>query len=480
MMADLRQLPPESVLFVSGENPSVYFHVSGLTMLDARDRPDFGFETFREHIESRLATIPQFRWRLHEVPFGLDLPYWVEDEEYHLDNHLHRIAVPSPGGREELGELVSYLYTRHLDRRRPLWETWFIEGLDDCRFAVFTKVHHCMFDGQAAAKLVEVISDFEADAAPRPVDPEIALARPGKPPARWQESVNAMRHLSEFPLRATREVLGFVQASRRVRRTEPTGSTDRPRAPESLFNRDITGDRGFVFGSLPLTDVKAVKDHFGVTVNDVVLAVVGGSLRSYLLRHDQLPDRPLRSSIAVSLRTDGDDHFSNRVTTASITLATDLDDPVERLRTIAADTEQAKRHARAGAKGLLELVAAMPPPLVSALTSVLPTEVSWQIAHANVIVSSVRGSPFPLYMAGARTTAMYPMSIITTGGALNITCMSYADQIDVGMTIEPRLVADPWSLVDGMADELRAYHALIPTRRRRAKRTAGRPPKGRQ
>lgn len=460
-MRHLRQVDPQSVLFVSGENPSVYYHVSGLTMLDGHDRPGFGFEPFRAHIESRLAAIPQFRWRLHEVPLGLDLPYWVEDPDFDLDHHVRRIAVPSPGRREELGELVAYLYTRHLDRRRPLWETWFIEGLEDGRHAVFTKVHHCMFDGQAAAKLLELISDFEPDAAPRPVDATLADARPGEVPDRWQESFNTVRHMSEFPFRATREVVDVVRSSIRVRCADAERRPERPPAPRTPFNRDITGQRGFVFGSIGLEDVKLVKNHFGVTVNDVVLALVGGSLRSYLFARDELPDEPLRSSIAISLRTDDHDAFSNQVSTATVSLATDADDPVERLRAIATDADRAKRNVRAGAKGLLELLSVMPAPVVNALTSALPTEVVWQIAHANVIVSSVRGSPFPLYLAGAHATAMYPMSIITTGGGMNVTCMGYADTIDVGITTEPRLVPEPWSIIDGIGTELERYRDLV-------------------
>ncbi len=474
-MDSFQQVPPESVLFVSGESPSVYFHVSALAMLDASDRPGFGFDSFRDHMESRLSQIAPFRWRLHEVPFGLDLPYWVEDDEFDFENHVRRIAVPSPGDREALGEIVAYLYSRHLDRQRPLWETWFIEGVDDDRFAVFTKVHHCMFDGQAAATLLEAICDFEPDAEPRPVTPELASARPVRVPDRWRESVNTVQHLSEFPLRAGQEVFGAVRSSLRVRRDEPAGGSRPARAPRSPFNRDITGRRGFVFGSLSLDDVKAVKEHFGVTVNDVVLAVVGGSLREYLRRRGELPERPLRSSIAVSLRQDGHDPFSNQVTTASISLATDVDDPVARLRAIGEDTDQAKRHARSGAKGLLEMVSVLPRPLVSALTSIVPSDVAFQVAHANVIVSSVRGSPFPLYFGGARATGIYPMSIITTGGGLNVTCMSYANQIDVGITTEPRLVTDPWSIIDGLDEELQGYRNLLPIRRRRATSSGGRP-----
>ena len=143
-MPNVRQLTPQDVLFVGGETSKIYQHAVGLILLDGSDRPGFGFEAFRRHMEERVGSIPQFRWKLHEVPLGLDLPYWVEDGHFSFDHHIRRIAVPSPGDREALGELVSYLYCKHLDRNRPLWEAWFIEGLADGQYATVHKMHHCM------------------------------------------------------------------------------------------------------------------------------------------------------------------------------------------------------------------------------------------------------------------------------------------------------------------------------------------------
>src|SRR3990172_2528307 len=255
-MRKLRQLTPQEVLFVGGETPTVYQHASGLTLLDASERPDFGFEAFRRHLEERLGSIPQFRWRLHEVPLGLDLPYWVEDETFSFDHHIRRIAVPSPGDRKALGEVVSYLYSRHLDRSRPLWETWFIEGLADGQYGLFTKLHHCMMDGQGASKLGQVICDFEPDAAPREVDPAIAEARPGETPELWRELLNAALNLAGLPFRASREILDAVRRELRQRMTHYGRSQERPPIPTATFNCEIGSERGFVFGSLPLADVK--------------------------------------------------------------------------------------------------------------------------------------------------------------------------------------------------------------------------------
>lgn len=459
-MRKLRQLTPQEVLFVGGETSTVYQHTSGLTLLDASERPDFGFETLRRHIEERLRSIPQFRWRLHEVPLGLDLPYWVEDETFSFDHHIRRIAVPSPGDRNALGEVVSYLYSRHLDRSRPLWETWFIGGLADGQYGLFSKLHHCMMDGQGANKLGQLICDSEPDAAPRKVDRAIAEARPGEIPEPWWESLNAALNLSGLPFRAGREILDAVGRELWQRMTHFGRSQPRPPAPTATFNCDIGSERGFVFGSLPLADVKTIKKHFDVTVNDVVLALVGSSLRSYLLGRGELPGDSLRASIAVSLRKDNDDEFSNRVTTASVTLATCFADPVKRLRAIAEESGRAKREARGGAKGFLEILSILPPVLVNAMMSAVPAEQVPRITGINLIVSNVRGSPMPLYIGGARISAMYPMSIITPGGGINVTCISYMGNVDFGVTVEPRAFPDPWLLIDRLHEALAEYLRL--------------------
>ena len=460
-----RQLTPQETFFVGGETDSVYQHTGGLVLLDARGRPEFGYETFRRHLEERIGGIPQFRWKLHEVPLGLDLPYWVEDEHFSFDHHVRRIAVPSPGDRKALGELVAFLYSRHLDRKRPLWETWFVEGLGDRQFALVQKLHHCMMDGEGANKLGERLIDLEPDAPPRPVDPAISGAQAGSVPSPWRQSFNTWRRYMRLPADASREAIGAVTPMLRDRLRGGTGYTGAP-VPMAHFNGVISRDRAFAFGSLPLADLKAVKNHFDVTLNDVVMALVGTSLREYLDERDLLPEGSLRATFAVSLRTAEDDEFSNRVTTASTTLATDQPELVARLRAIARDSERAKKQARGGGKGILEHMQILPPVLIGALLNLARTELALAVAGGNLMVSNVRGSPLPLYMAGARTTAMYPMSIITPGSGINVTCISYVDNVDFGLTVEPSMFPDPWPLLDGLQRALADFLAL--TRRRPA------------
>jgi len=199
---------------------------------------------------------------------------------------------------------------------------------------------------------------------------------------------------------------------------------------------------------------------------------VGSTLRNYLLEHSELPEIALRTSIAVSLRSEGDDEFSNKVTSASVTLATNIEAPVARLRAINEESEQAKLQARGGSTGMMELVQIMPPLLVNAMVNTTPAEMAPQMMGANLIISNVRGSSMPLYIAGVRMETMYPMSIITPGLGINLTCVSYADNVDFGVAVEPDLVPQPWDIIDGLAASLQEYLALAGKPRGRRKPAA--------
>jgi len=478
-MTELRQLTPQEVIFVGGETPKIYQHTGGLIMLDGRGRPGFGFERFRQLMEPRLASIPAFRWKLHEVPLGLDLPYWVEDETFSFDRHLRRIAVPSPGDPAALGELVSFLYSKHMDRHRPLWEIWFIEGLPNRQFAVFQKMHHCIADGEGASKLMDIFCDTTPDAPPRPVDPAIGGLRAGAEPEWWRESIKAAWRLSRLPFRAGLEIQSaFWQQAWQRLTAGNSEKKDKPKLPLAPFNAEMSGERGLVFGTLPLADVRQAKSHFQVTVNDLVLALVGGALREHLQAQGCLPEESLRCFIAVSLRTEQDDDLSNKVTSVPVTLGTDLADPVERLRAIAAETATAKQEARGGShKGIMEFQQMLPPLLLHALWSSAAMEKAASLAGANLLVSNVRGTTQPLYMAGLRITAIYPMSIIGPGMGINVTCAGYADGLHFGITIAPDLVPNPWQLIDSLHAGLREFLALAGgkpagTRRKRTRREA--------
>jgi len=461
-MKNIRQLTSKEVIFVGGETPNIYQHTGGLIILDPSDAPGWGFDTFRKHTASQIGGIPQFRWRLHEVPLGLDLPYWVEDEDFNIDRHVRKIAVPSPGDEAALAELVGYLYSKHMDRNHALWETWFIEGLKDGHCAVFHKVHHCLMDGQGAAKLMEYMFENSPDAAPQSLPAELADAQVGEIPEPWRQAITAAWRLYSLPVKAGLEINDiFVKKLwKKLKKKPGQAKASKPVVTNAPFNTNVGAERGFVYGSLPIADIKAVKNHFGVTVNDLVLALVSGSLRDYLLQHLELPDIPLRTFIAVSLRQEGDKEFSNKVTTAAVTLATDLEDPVKRLRAIAADSGAAKKGARGGGKGSMEIQQMLPPVLNTALAYAYPPDKIASLAGANLLVSNVRASSSKMFLAGARVESIYPMSIVGPGLGINVTCIGYAREIGVGITLAPELFPECWKIIEGMKTQLRSYRTL--------------------
>ena len=482
------QLSRAGVMFIAGESDAIYQHVALLAILDSGDRPGFDFDHFRRHCAERAALIPQFRWKLHAVPMGLDRPYWVADEHFSIDHHIKHIALPSPGDKAALCEVAAHLYSRHLDRSRPLWETWLIEGLQGGRFAYLQKFHHCLMDGQGAVKMFEIICDFEPEPRqPKAVAQSISTARAGAVPSYGQRSSKAWRHLARLPGEAARNAANILRPKILDQLAWPrTPPARRPPVPTACINGPIGGDRALTFASLPMAALKTVKDHFGVSLNDVVLALVSAAVRDYLTARDALPVDSLRTNIPVSLRASGDQQLSNRVTSTTVTLATDIDDPVARLQAIHAESEQAKARAHSGAPGMVELFQIMPPIMVSALMDSLPADQAAQITGANLIVSNVRGSSAPMYIGGARIEKLYPMSILTAGMGINFTCISYANSMDFGVVVEPDLVTGWEALAHGLQAALANYLALsTPASRiraraaaRRKQRPAGKPGRG--
>jgi diacylglycerol O-acyltransferase len=461
-MSLITQLSREDVMFVAGETDTIYQHVAALITLDGSDRPDFDFEHFRQQCIERVSLIPHFRWKLHSIPMGLDRPYWVEDPQFSFDHHIKHIALPSPGDKATLCEVAAHLYCKHLDRSRPLWEIWLIEGLEDGKYAYLQKFHHCMMDGEGAFKMIETICDFEPDPRqPKTVDKAISEARAGKVPTYAESSTTAWRHFARLPGEATRNIVDILRPKVLDQFVWPRKpKEERPIVPSVSFNGPISSDRAMTFATLPMAQLMTVKEHFGVTLNDVVLALVSGAVRDYLQAHSELPSQPLRTNIPVSLRSGSDDQFSNKVTNTTVTLATDLDDPGERLQAIHAESEQAKAKARDGSIGVLELFQIMPPILVSTLMESLPDDQGAQMLGANLIVSNVRGSPVPMYIAGARVESMCPISILTAGLGINFTCISYDQYMDFGIVVEPDLVPNHEDLATGIVKAMGQFHAI--------------------
>jgi diacylglycerol O-acyltransferase len=449
----MKRLSGTDAFFLFTEQPTWPMHVGALVIIDASDAPGWGFESFRNLLAERVPLVPEFAMKVKEVPFGLDRPLLVRDPDFTLDYHLHRIAVSSPGGPRELGELVAGLTEIHLDRRRPLWDAWFIEGVEHGRFAMFVKTHHALVDGVSGAGLLELLCDFEPNPAPRPL---ARLPEPERVPSDIELVARGAVSALMSPGRTVRWALDFVPRTlRSVRRTRQLGGrTALDRAPDHVpFVGTLGPLRRFAFTTLPLEDVRRIKNAHGVKVNDVILAVASGAVRQWLLARDALPEQSLVTAVPMSLHAEGDTERGTKVTTLFCDLETQIDDPVERLRAIAASMQSVKEIANAiKATEIRRLSETVVPGLANLAWRV------YQAAHmeampfvpSNLVVSNIPGPRMPLYMAGGRILAMHPVPPNILGGGLNITVMSYMDSVDFGFVTDREMIEDPWELVDGL------------------------------
>lgn len=452
--------------FLYLETPNNHMHVGTLMLARLPDghAGDY-FAAVRAVVDERLHLVKAYRRRLLPVPLDIDHPIWIEDPDFDLDFHIHHIAVPPPGGLAALLDLVGHLHARPLNRARPLWEFYVIEGLASGEVALYAKVHHCAIDGVAGAELM--VSLLDLTPAPRVVPPPEQPWRGERAPHDAELMVRAALHGVVQPLAMLRrlpKVLGYaLNVGRRA--LEP-GATLPPapfQAPRTRFNRPITPHRRLAVATVPLARIKAVKAALGVTVNDVVLALCAAMLRRYLDDKDALPDKPLIAFCPISVRTDDQKgQQNNRVSGMLVSLATDIATPLDRLRAIAASTADAKALHKALPADLLRDWSLFAAPLVAAQAARLYARYKIADYHRppfNVIVSNVPGPGFPLYLAGAEVRHIYPVSIPTDGLAMNITVLSYRDGVEFGITADRDVVPDVddlLALVGPALDELEA------------------------
>src|SRR4051812_32360119 len=452
----MQRLTGMDATFLYMETPSSYMHVAGLMVLDPSTVGGvLSMDDVREFYDSRLHLAAPFRRRLVEIPMGLHHPLWVEDPDFDLDYHLRHIAVPPPGGDKQLAELAAHLVTIQLDRNRPLWESWAIEGLENGHVAVLSKVHPAAIDGVSGNEIpVAMLQLSPDDEAPPPAEDW----EPDRIPTEVERLGYAATSLARQPFRLARTLRRTTETALRTRQRNRQPDVDPPpgffAAPRTSFNCALTPHRDFAFTSLSLTDVKDVKNALGVSVNDVVLALCAGSLRRYLEANGELPDEPLVAMVPVSVRTDEQKGtLGNQVSNMLCSLATEIEDPVERIQAIHEGTQQAKSQLNAIGADTLSNWAEFAAPALAGRAARLYSRTKMADRHRplfNVTISNVPGPPFPLYSNGARVVAHYPMGPIFDGGGLNITVMSYLDQLDFGLVACSDLIEDPWVLADGL------------------------------
>lgn len=482
----MRQLSALDTLFLALESPTTIGHVSGLAVVDPSTAPggSLTLDDLKRTLEDRLHLLPPMRWKLAEVPLGLDRPYWVEDEHFDLDFHCRELALPAPGSDQQLAEQTARICARPLDRSRPLWELYLIHGLPEGRMAILTKIHHAAVDGMSGAEIMGVLYDLSPDGRDIGDAPASALTTTPAP-GQLGMLARGVASLPRQPLRAigalprllpavdvVPSVFGVPGAARVSRTWSRARNTvlrngegevvERPamRAPRVPFSGRISAQRRFAFGSVSLTDVKTVKDHYGVKVNDVVVALSAAAVRRWLVEHDALPDRPLLAQIPVSVRTDEQrGTFGNRISVMIVPIPTDKDDPEDRIRCAHEHLVAAKdRHKALPAAALQDITQFIPPAIYAR-----STRVAMQLSASrtmrplyNLVISNVPGPPIPIYMAGAKLLANYPVSVVADGAGLNITVLSYLDSIDFGIVACREQMPDVDTLIPAIQEELDA------------------------
>jgi len=452
--------------FLYLESNAQLMHVCGLILLDASTVPGgYSFEGMKAELERRVRPIPMFNRKLRFVPGGIDHPVWVEDADFDIDLHVHRAALPSPGGQEELAELCGHLAGIPLDRSRPLWEMCVIEGLTSGQIAVFTKMHHASVDGVSGANMISFLCSLEPDSPPLDAgDRRVDMRVPSglELVARGLGSNLAKPLLLAKMLAPTLDVLG-TSIGRARRGTAMAAPLT---APRTSFNGTITGHRVIAYVDLSLERIKEVKRRVeGATVNDVVLAVSGGALRRYLDDRGELPTASLLASVPVSVHGESRKAGgSNKVSSLFTRLRTDLADPRERIEAIAAGNINAKEHHRAIPADTLQDWAEFAAPrtfgLAVRMVSSLRLADAGPVIH-NLVISNVPGPPVPLYFMGARIDGLYPLGPVFHGAGLNVTVMSHAGVMHVGVIACRESMPRVWDLAADFPRELDEMYAAI-------------------
>jgi diacylglycerol O-acyltransferase / wax synthase len=471
--------------FLSMETPGIYGHVGSVCVVDPSTRAEpFDLHALTSLVEARLPLVPIFRRKLLEVPLGLDHPYWVDDPHFDIEYHIREIALPEPGSDRQLEEQVARIHARRLDRDHPLWEMYLIHGLHDGRAAIYTKVHHAAIDGISGTDLLTAILDPSPDGRdlpePAPYDPEPSPSS-AELAARTAVSLaghpgRALRLVSELIASAPALVATTIARVPQLNRLPFVGRASRVdddvvlaqpglRAPETPFNAPLSAHRRWAFADISLSEVKRIKNAAGVTVNDVVMSICAGALRRWLVDHDALPDEPLVAAVPISVRTEEQrGQHGNQVAVMFAGLPTQVATALERLEAVHDEMRVAKEQFGATPAGLLSDASQFATPVLA--------NQAWRVAARlrllerlnpwNLFISNVPGPSMQLYYAGAPLLAYYPVSALPEGQGLNITVLSYRDQLHFGLVADRYLVPDLDNLVVHLHDEVKALSAEVP------------------
>jgi WS/DGAT/MGAT family acyltransferase len=453
--------------FLHMERAGAHMHVAEAIVLEGSPP---SHDEFRDHIASRLHLVPRFRQKLRAVPFGQGRPVWVDDPHLNLDYHVRRSALPPPGSEEQLRNLAARIFSQQLDRSKPLWELWLVEGLSDERFAIVGKSHHALVDGISGVDITTVLFDTEQEPAGAAIRPPRWAPRPE--PTDLKLLGDALRERATSPREVVRGMRAILRGPRQVLRgIEATGKMlgTGMAAPRTPFNVEIGSHRRIAFLRADLGDFKRAKDAHGGTVNDVVLSVVTGALGNYLrARGHDTEGLEMRAMVPVSVRA-AEEHgaLGNRVSAMMAPLPVWCRDPVERLHLVSERMGDLKGSGQAvGAEILTRLTDFAPPTIAAQAARLQPAQ-----RFFNLVVTNVPGPQLPLYVLGRRMESIFPLVPLARRQALCVGIISYNGQVDFGLVGDYDAMADLESFALDLAGAVGEIVEATPKPAGKAQRT---------
>ena len=491
----MEQLSGLEASYLTIETSTFHGHAGTLALFDVSEAP-MTLESVKKLVAERIQELPPYRRRLVNVPLGIDRPYWVEDEGFDLDFHVRHVAVPQPGDALELADLIARLQSRPLDRSKPLWEMYLVEGLADSSVALYTKIHNACVLGTDGAELLSTLLDPSPDG--REIAPEVVPWSPDRTPtnaemlsrglfslasqprAQWRLQRRLMRSTMRTASKQIGPTLATVQEA--MQRTpglsslvpSPKADTEmlsRPAAvaPRLSFNRSISSHRRYAYGSLSLDDIKTIKDTGDYTINDVLMAICAGGLRTWLGIRQELPTDPLLAMIPVSVPSGNKSGEGNEIRGMIAPLASNESDARKRLQLTHDAMAIAKTEHAALPANMLQDFGRFAPPAVAGQVARLVARTKLadrSIPQFNLVISNIPGPQHPLYCGGAQQLASHPVPLLSNGVGLNITLSSYNGRVDVGLIACRDAIDDLWPLMRSLekatADLLRAGTADQP------------------
>jgi WS/DGAT/MGAT family acyltransferase len=418
--------------FLLQEGESTHMHIGGVATFEG---PPPSYDEFREHIRLRLSLVPRYRQKIVGSPLGVSRPMWIDDPSFNLDYHVRHTALPAPGGEDELLSLTSRIFSQSLDRHKPLWEMWLVQNYEDNRFALITKTHHCLVDGVSGMDLMTML--FDMTPVPREVGDDNWIPQPE--PSTADLAATSVRGLAELSYEVATGALGALMQPRklfeRVRETaegigEVAWAGLNP-PPETPLQTDIGPHRRFAVVREQLSDLKEIKDAFGGTVNDVVLAVVAGALAKFLrTRGIRSEGLELRACVPVSIRSEGEgDALGNQITQILCPLPVYISDPVARLHSVRETMGGLKESKQAMGAQAITTMEDFAPPTILAQASRL----HFSARMYTLLVTNIPGPQMPLYVLGRELQDMVPVAFLGGKRSLAVAILSYNGGINFGL-----------------------------------------------